>query len=111
MREARIILPNADNNGQSLQLLHGELARTLCRRFGGATASTTRGMLVSNDGTFYDEPGTSYDVAMDDTAENAETLRSIAFAFGRRARQEAMYVRYASGVVEIVDTRALDVAT
>ena len=106
MKEARIILPKADNNGQSLEFMHKSLATMLCKAFGGATATDSHGMWVSPEGKLYDEPGTAYDVAMEDTAENAATMREIAFRFGRLAKQEAMYLRYASGKVEIVDTSA-----
>lgn len=105
MREARIILPKADNHGQPLDLAHADLARALCRNFGGATATATRGMWVSDDGKLYDEPGIAYDVAMDDTPANREIMRALAVAYGRRCGQEAMYVRYASGDVAILDTR------
>lgn len=105
MREARIILPKADNAGNDMALAHADLARTLCQTFGGATANQTRGMWVSPEGKLYDEPGIAYDVAMEDTADNDKALRSIAVRFGERCGQEAMYVRYASGEVEIVDTR------
>lgn len=106
MREARIILPKADNAGKSLDHAHAELAMMLCKAFGGATATDSNGMWVSPSGKLYAEPGTAYDVAMEDKAENDVTLRSIAVRFGRLCQQEAMYVRYASGAVEIVDTSA-----
>jgi hypothetical protein len=105
MREARIILPKLDNNGSDLSFAHAALARDLCQTWGGATASDTRGMWVGYDGTLYDEPGTAYDVAMDATDENATALRNLAVRYGRLCGQEAMYVRYACGKVEIVDTR------
>ena len=105
MREARIILPKLDNNGNDLAFAHVALARDLCQAFGGATACDTRGMWVGYDGTLYDEPGTAYDVAMDATEENARALRNLAVRYGHLCGQEAMYVRYACGKVEIVDTR------
>lgn len=105
MREARIILPKIDNNGHDLASAHAALARDICRAFGGVTASDTRGMWVGYDGTLYDEPGTAYDVAMDATEENAATLRDLAVRYGQLCGQEAVYVRYTCGTVEIVDTR------
>jgi len=105
MREARIILPKLDNNGSDLSFAHAALARDLCQTWGGATASDTRGMWVGYDGTLYDEPGTAYDVAMEATEENAAKLKAIAERYGALCQQEAMYVRYACGTVEIVDTR------
>lgn len=110
MREARIILPVADNAGNPLDLIHRRLARALCQTFGGATVAETRGMWVSSSGKLYDEPGRAYDVAMADTPENAAMLRAIAMTAGASAGQEAVYVRFASGEVNIIDIPAADAA-
>lgn len=107
MREARIILPVADNEGRGLEIIHGYLAKALCTTFGGATVTASNGMWCGPDGRVYDEPGKAYDVAMDATRENASKLRRIAIRCGRLAKQLAVYVRLPDGSVEIIDLSAV----
>lgn len=104
MREARIILPINDNNGNSLSFLHKSLAGELCRHFGGATATQSNGMWIADNGKLYDEPGIAYDIAMEPTRDNDAIMREIAVRFGRLAEQEAMYLRLADGQVDIINT-------
>ena len=110
LREARIILPNADNDGLPLTMAHAGLARTLCATFGGLTAVPVRGMWVGPNGKLYDEPGTAYDVAADDTPANRAALIQIARDVGQRCQQEAMYVRFPSGDVTILNTAPSELA-
>jgi hypothetical protein len=105
MREARIILPIADNDNESLATVHRELKRQLCTRFGGCTALDVHGAWISDDGTLYDEPGVAYDVAMAPTEENGRAVLNIAKSIGQLANQIAMYVRLASGDVHIVNVK------
>lgn len=110
MKEARFILPLADNSGLPLDLLHVDLERELCRRFGGATITASAGIWADNNGRVYREPGRCYDVAMaDDGSPQANVLAKlfagIAAAYGRRAGQLAVYLRHASGQVEILDLK------
>jgi hypothetical protein len=42
---------------------------------------------------------------MEPSEANDAVFREIALDVGRKARQEAMYIRYASGEVEIAATR------
>lgn len=101
-REARIIFPKADNDGQPIDT--APYLRWICKAFGGATVAEARGIWADDNGVVYDEPGYVVDVAMEDTAANEATMRSIAWAFARNYRQLAMYLRGANGVVHIINT-------
>lgn len=60
-------------------------------------------------GRIFIEPVTRYDVAMDDTPANHYRLEEIAYRYGQKANQDAIYVQYASGDVELVDTARVTV--
>lgn len=106
MREARLILPNRDNDGNTLAQCHAYLKGALIGAFGGYTATPSQGGWKGPDGRIYEEAGTAYDVAVADGCESY--LRELAGNIGRMARQEAVYLRQPNGVVEIVDTSAAD---
>jgi hypothetical protein len=72
IREARIILPVLDNEGQSVAAAHKHLRELLAKRFGGFTAISGHGGWVDTGGELVAEDVTIYDVAVDD--ENAEKL-------------------------------------
>ena len=105
MREALIILPNEDNHGRHIVAVHDRLQVALCNVFGGYTATQACGGWQSTDGARIEESVTCYMVAMEDSQANAAVLREIALDAGKEAKQEAMYVRYASGEVEIIPTK------
>lgn len=98
MREARIILPTADN----LSSVHSDLRRKLAATFGGYTATPSYGGWIAPDGELVEEPGIAYDVAVPDNAAN--DLRNIARDIGHAAHQQSMYLRLPSGTVEILPT-------
>jgi hypothetical protein len=110
MREALIVLPNLDNNGQSIAVAHKRLATRLIDAFGGLTTRQAQGAWV-NHGKLYREDVTEYVVAYAPTAFNDGTLREIATQAGNEARQLAVYARFASGEVEIIDTVPAHAAT
>ena len=103
MREALIILPNLDNRGQSIASAHKALATRLIDAFGGLTMRQAQGSWLDN-GKLYHEAVTEYVVAYAPTAFNDGTLREIATQAGHEAKQMAIYARFASGEVEIIDT-------
>lgn len=105
MREAMLIAPVNDNNGASLRGELDQTVATLIDTFGGVTISDAFGSW-SNGGKVVTEPVKQLVVAMDQTPENDSKFRFIAESFGRLARQLAVYVRYASGSVEIIATDA-----
>jgi hypothetical protein len=104
MREARIILPVNDNEHHVLEEIHNKLRKMLCLSFGGYTAQSVYGGWVSDTGEVFEEPSIAYDVAMDPDPAKEEALRNIAKQVGHEAKQLAMYVRHASGEVEILET-------
>jgi hypothetical protein len=85
--------------------VHANLRRTLCERFGGFTAQSVFGGWLAPNGTLDEEPGTAYDVAVPEGDASCEGfLRTLARNVGAQAAQQAMYLRHASGEVEIIDT-------
>ncbi|MBB4039094.1 hypothetical protein GGR34_000729 [Microvirga flocculans] len=103
MREARIIVPLKDNDGNDLTAVHTFAKHALCRKFGGFTATPISGGWMDDDGTFYEDHSIAYDIAMVPDRQD-DVLRDLVLELGVMARQLAMYCRYASGTVEIIDT-------
>lgn len=106
MREGLIILPQADNSGNSLETLGNDLAASIGRAFGGCTVTEGRGIWV-DIGEVYDEPVWQFTVAYSPSAENDRQLRRLAENYGLAAKQLTVYVRFASGTVEIIDIDVL----
>lgn len=103
MREARIILPRFDNDDVALTEVHTWLRRQLAGAFNGFTAADADGYWLGEKYTVYSERVTFYDVAMAPTGSNDLILRNVARVCGIMAKQQAVYVRYASGDVDIID--------
>lgn len=104
MREARIILPVLDNNGQSLVHAHDYLKRQLCLLFGGYTATASYGGWIDQKtGKLYEEQGTAYDIACEHTQENRAVLVGLAQMLIELAQQKAIYLRLPNGNVQIVE--------
>jgi len=101
LKEARIVMPFA-NFGSD----HSQLRAALVETFGGYTCAV-------GQGGWYDEVNQEriddsvviYDVAIDDTLEARRQLLDIALDTGRALDQQAVYVRYPDGRVDIVDTK------
>jgi hypothetical protein len=106
MREALIICPQHDNAGKSLQHVKHYAELALCKSFGGCTVSSAKGSWVSPQGELVTEPVWQLVAACDETVAAHNTLRSIANYIGHEGRQDAVYVRYREGRVEIIDTSA-----
>jgi hypothetical protein len=102
LREARINLPVADNSGKPLDTVRDQLARALAESFGGFTLTRGRGGWINADGKLYDEPVHVFDVAAEDNADSETKLEAIADWLKVAANQEAVYVRFPSGRVQIV---------
>lgn len=106
MREGLITVPKCDNNGKPLDLLIEWAMETLAKRFGGVTAVEARGSWVGPDGKFYNEPVIQLITAYDpDNRSDDSFLAGLAVNAGIAANQLAMYVRYASGEVEIIEIK------
>lgn len=109
MRLAQIILPEYDNDGNSVIHAHSYIQRSLSGEFGGYTSLRSQGGWIDpSTGTLHNEPGKVYQVAMEDTAVNASMLRGIARTAGRLARQKAVFVVYPSHEVEIISISAVE---
>lgn len=100
MREARLVLPAADNAGTPLPNVHSGLQRELASAFGGFTQTMGFGGWVDNDGKTISEPVAVYDVAIEEDA--IDTLRAIARRYCALAEQACVYLRLPTGSVEFV---------
>lgn len=100
-RIAQIILPKADNEGNSLMNIHAEYRKAFCVVFGGYTALPACGGWVS-DSKLYEDASVLYQIAMHDTAENIALFRELANAALLEMRQEAIFIVLPSGEVEFI---------
>lgn len=98
MREARIILPLADNRGANLAAVHKALAEKLTQAFGGYTAFNSWGPWKG-----VTEPGITYDVACEYSFATVRTLLAIARWARAVAGQDAVYLRLPRGEVKFVE--------
>lgn len=104
MRLAQIILPERDNDGESLEGVHAQLRKQLAEKFGGYTAlKTVGGWIDQRSGKLFEEIGTTYQIGMADTGANSATLRHIAYNIGIMARQLAVAIVLPSGEFEIIE--------
>lgn len=104
MREALIICPKNDNNGNPLPHIKRKAVRFLSDNFGGCTVREAEGAWVNPDtDDVQEEPVWELTVACSDTDSVRSLLRSIAVEIGVQADQHSMYIRYPSGDVEIVE--------
>lgn len=102
MREASIILPLNDNDGNGLLEVHNSLARALSEAFGGCTAVASSGYWY-HEGRLYDEPGRVFTTAAEPTAVNNKMIAFLAKYYGEMAKQIAVYYRDFDGNVHIDD--------
>lgn len=107
MREAMIIVPKADNDGRDMLDVQRVVATRLVKAFGGATIREAFGAWEGPDGQIVSEPVWEVIAACEPDYANEVTLRLIARYVGEAARQWAVYMRHASGEVEIMDTSVL----
>lgn len=101
MREALINCPLTDNDGNDVSHVREAAIKTLCDLFGGCTIIDARGVWKGKD-QLYDEPTRGLVVACEPGDVSDGILRGVAHYIIREAKQEAVYVRYPSGDVEIV---------
>lgn len=107
MKLATLILPPVNNVGIDQTDTHAALQLVLIDTFGGFTVITGNGgWKDDNTGRVFVEAVAVYSIAMDDTAENARKLESIARFYGHVAGQICVMVTHASGVVAFVDSVA-----
>lgn len=106
MREACIICPQHDNDGQSLQRVLKNSQTALAKQFGGYTCLPGKGGWINGAGKLQAEPVWQLNVAYEPSAANDAKLESVARYIGHEGRQQAVYVRFASGDVQIIETTA-----
>lgn len=100
MREARIILPKEDKNGQSTYEYRQTFEKALLEYFGGFTASHTYGAWIDGKGRIVYDNGVAYHVAVADTEEFA--LRELARTAAIDLNQDAIYLRNSRGNVLLI---------
>lgn len=103
MKEARIILPVVDNMLKSLNI-HDAFMRSVTDMFGGFTMTTGSGGWKRDNGEYVDDDVAIYDIACDEHSDSTyDKLFLLATEYGRQLGQQAVYLRYPDGEVEIVD--------
>lgn len=103
MREAVLILPNADNAGESVSAVHTALSVAILEAFGGYSAADVRGAWRDEStGAVYSDESTEYRIAADWNPEQVDLLERLAARYGFAAGQIAVYVRHATGRVVFV---------
>jgi hypothetical protein len=104
LRESLITVPVNDNDGHSLAAVSEAAQMQLAHAFNGVTTIAACGKWIDAKGKIFAEPVTQLITAYEPAPRNDAILRGIARDIGREAKQFAVYVRYASGDVEILDT-------
>lgn len=105
MREGLINVPKFDNDGNSLDHVVTDAVESLATLFGGVTVVEAMGSWF-HEGKLYREPIMQIMTAYTPSKENDKLLRTVAATIGVKAKQIAMYVRLASGEVEIIGIQA-----
>lgn len=102
MQEAKIIVPDRDNDGHDLSALRNKIAAEMVSDFGGATEVSANGLWRDPTGKVIAEPVTQLVAAADECPATDAALRGMADEINRISRQAATYVRYPNGHVEII---------
>jgi hypothetical protein len=97
MREARIIFPTEPLARERTRFEHD-----LVSVFGGFISNDGYSAWMNDEGGVTQEQVTIYDIAMRDEFRDYGQLKNLAVEYGRRLAQEAVYVRFPSGDVEII---------
>lgn len=103
MREALLIVPEKDNAGHSLAHVKRDAVTNLIYAFGGCTVRKAEGSWLSKEGKLHSEPVFELVAAYEPSQHNDEALERIARVVGEEGKQEAVYVRFASGDVRIIE--------
>ena len=107
MREAMVICPKRDNSGKPLPHVRRKATEMLVRAFGACSTRDAIGHWQDGNGNVVTEPVSELVAACDDSAQANATLRQVAQWIGDAANQQAVYVRFASGNVEILERQSL----
>lgn len=103
MFEARIILPQNDNQGREISAVNKLLASRIVSEFGGVTVTLGHGMWKDPKGRVVAEAVVVYDIAVVPGAATEYALEQIAAEACINAGQECVYLRYPDGEVVFVE--------
>lgn len=103
LNTATIIIPLLDNDGSDNSAVIDRTIRALCATHGGATAWDAAGYWASPEGQLYKDGVKVIQSAMTKSDDNRSSLRALALDVLADTDQEAVYVSYAGGEVEIID--------
>lgn len=99
-KEARIIVPQTDNDGISLKWLQSQFEDKIVSKFGGFTLQEAQGGWHSiQTRKTYLEAVWLYDLAVEDNKQVESELIAIAARLKKEGRQEAIYLRLPAGKV------------
>lgn len=99
LKEARIVMPII---GDGADVDHDKLRNDLLNAFGGYTYTRGAGAWRNSFGQSIIDSVGVYDIALEaDRDASWDQLFQIAMAAGRELKQEAVYIRYPDGTVEI----------
>jgi hypothetical protein len=107
MREAMLICPIVGNDGAPLTRVIQAVQDQLVDAFGGCTSSLASGAWRDPDGRIVTEAVRQFVVACEPSLDADIALLNIAYEYGSRAKQQCVYIRYANGDVETVNTAHL----
>jgi len=109
MREAKIILPLNDNQGEPMETAHSRLQKTLCTEFGGFTAQNATGGYVNQAGETQIEDVTIYFIAIQ--FKDWPKMQNIARDLIDTTDQESIYLGQPNGCgVEFIDRNHISTA-
>lgn len=103
LREATLKMPSHDNDGNLLNDLKVKLEKNILDIFGGFSLQRTESVwLDAATGKVYNEPILTYVIAMEQGADNDLKLTGLADLVKLEGKQEAVYVRFADGNVQLI---------
>lgn len=103
LREAKVIVPEFDNDGNSLSEVHEWVSGALNDAFGGVTVTKGDGAWRGPSGKLYKEPVLLFLVACSPLEEDSyKELRAVVAYVLRNGKQKAVYVQFPDGSVEII---------
>lgn len=104
MREGMIIVPKYGNDGAPLMALVDECIQSMADAFGGVTVREAHGAWRDKAGKMHAEPVFELVSAYDpESLADDAALTDVARTVADKGNQLAVYIRYASGEVEIVE--------
>ena len=105
MKEACVIIPKTNNDGQCLEWLRDKTVKHFCQYFGGATVIETQGYWLNDSGELFADAGWQIVTACKDDRRARWHIRYVARDVLIAGKQQAVYMRYASGEVEFMELR------